>query len=75
MVSAKSFPDRSRPLFLQPTQMGFCSIRPLCVCGQQQTMNRMVNESIHKVWSNPDIKPVMIQSTGWSLPRLLWLVA
>ena len=30
MVSAKSFLDKSRPLSLQPTQMGSRFIRPLC---------------------------------------------
>jgi len=32
MVPAKSFPDRSRPLSFQPTQMASRIIRPLCVC-------------------------------------------
>ena len=31
MVAVKSFTDRSRPLTLQPTQIGFRFIRPLCV--------------------------------------------
>jgi len=42
MVSAKSLPDTSAPLSFQPTHIASSE---LCVCGQQQTMNHMVNVS------------------------------
>jgi len=45
----------------------------LCACGQQQTMNHTVNMcpfTSSEVDSIPYMKPVMTQSTGWSLSRL-----
>jgi len=43
----------------------------LCVCGQQQTMNHMVNVCpFTKFEGICYMNPVMTQSTGWSLPWL-----
>ena len=72
MVAAKSFLDRSRPLSLQPTQMGSRFIRPLCV--RPAANHESYGLCVHSLWlyvdCSPYIKPVMMQSTGWSLPWL-----
>jgi len=63
MVSVKSFPDRSRQLSLQPTQMGSRSSRPQCAwpaASHESHAQRHV--SIHYVWRRTAFQP---HSSGW----------
>ena len=79
IVSAKSFPDRSRPLSLQPTQMGSRFIRPLCVWPAANHASYGQHVSIHEVqrrtaittWSRWWCNPLAGVYRGYSTRRMI----